>query len=400
MFRNTSNRASDLKGITRLTTDAVIGVTDLTEALHFTITKFGGLLTAPDQKRTSGITGLAYWNVRTITKLVAGGLDVLLSQLSPLLEEKESSPEREASLSGLNGVVGNYLVAKDNPLAITMQLRRDGIALNEQSLSTAIQQANGKVVLLIHGLCMNDLQWTRPEHDYGAALAQELGFLPLYVRYNSGLHVSENGRELADLLETVAIQSPQPLDLHIVAHSMGGLVARSACYYGESADHVWLTNLRKIVFLGTPHHGAPLEKGGNWIDMLLGINPYSAPFARLGKIRSSGITDLRYGNVVDQDWQGRDRFKLSRDPRVPVPLPDGVPCFAIAATTADDPTRLFDDLVGDGLVPVKSALGQHRKAERQLLFPESQQWIGRNMNHIDLLGHPDVYAMIKLWLTD
>ena len=28
--------------------------------------------------------------------------------------------------------------------------------------------------------------------------------------------------------------------------------------------------------LGTPHHGAPLERGGTWIDTLLGVSRYSA----------------------------------------------------------------------------------------------------------------------------
>ena len=117
---------------------------------------------------------------------------------------------------------------------------------------------------------------------------------------------------------------------------MGGLVARSACHYGAAAGHAWLRHLRTLVFLGTPHHGAPMERGGNWIDLLLGISPYSAPLARLGKIRSAGITDLRYGNLTHEDWQGRDRFARG-DRRRFVPLPEGVRCYAIAATTAKHP---------------------------------------------------------------
>jgi len=179
---------------------------------------------------------------------------------------------------------------------------------------------------------------------------------------------------------------------------MGGLVARSACFYGKLSEHTWLKHLQKLIFLGTPHHGAPLEKGGNWIDNILEISPYSKPFSRLGKIRSAGITDMRYSNFLDEDWKGRDRFKLSGDPRTPVPLPKNVRCYTIAATISKEPNKLSDDLVGDGLVPLKSALGQHNNPSMNLSFPETHQWIGRNIKHLDLLNHPDVYERIKRWV--
>ena len=76
----------------------------------------------------------------------------------------------------------------------------------------------------------------------------------------------------------------------------------------------WPARLDDLVFLGTPHHGAPLERAGNWVDLLLGATPYAAPFARLGKLRSAGITDLRHGNLLDEDWVGRDRFAPRRSP--------------------------------------------------------------------------------------
>lgn len=280
-----------------------------------------------------------------------------------------------------------------------MQLRRDGQPVDALALRAAIQQSNGRVAIMVHGSCMNDLNWNRRGHDHGAALARDLGFVPLYVHYNSGLHVSENGRKLSDLLQTIVDKSPQPLELVIIGYSMGGLVSRSACHYGKRSGCSWPDYLHKLLFLGTPHHGAPLERGGNWIDVIMGISPYSAPFSRLGKIRSSGLTDMRYGNVLDEDWQGRDRFRYAGDRRTPLPLPQGVNCYVIAATTSKASSKLRDDLIGDGLVPLSSALGRHKKAERNLRIPDSQQWIGRNMNHLDLLNHPDVYAIIKEWVS-
>jgi hypothetical protein len=169
----------------------------------------------------------------------------------------------------------------------------------------------------------------------------------------------------------------------IVAHSMGGLVARSACRCGALAGHQWAGRLDKLVFLGTPHHGAPMERGGNWIDIVLGASPYTAPFARLGKLRSAGITDLRYGNLADEDWQGRDRFARG-DRRRFVPLPDGVQCFAIGATTARKPDGRARRLPGDGLVPLASALGRHDDPRHTLANPRSRQRIAYGCGHLDL----------------
>ena len=179
---------------------------------------------------------------------------------------------------------------------------------------------------------------------------------------------------------------------------MGGLVARSACHYGEVAGHAWLRHLRSIVFLGTPHHGAPLERGGNWVDVVLDASPYTTAFARLGKIRSAGITDLRQASMVDEDWEQGDRFARSRRRQVALALPQNVNCYAVAASLAKKSGGLAGKLLGDGLVPVASALGRHGVLRRNLALPKSRQWVGYGMNHLDLLDRREVYARIRRWL--
>ena len=202
------------------------------------------------------------------------------------------------------------------------------------------------------------------------------------------------------MLERLVKHWPRPVDeLAIVSHSMGGLVARSACHYGKAAGHAWLKPMRKLVFLGTPHHGAPLERGGNVLDVILGATPFSAPFARIGKIRSAGITDLRHGNVLDEHWTGRDRFERASDTDRLVPLPNGVQCYAIAATTGHTRGDLRDRLLGDGLVPVRSALGLHDDPQLSLDFPASQQWVALGMNHMEMLARTEVSDQIVRWMA-
>jgi hypothetical protein len=365
---------ADLLGFGRLAIDGTAHLTGLIEDIHRNIAG------TPAAGPAGPITDLVYDSILAITGLVGGGMDAILAPLIPMLKEPRSTVERDAVLAALNGAMGDYLAATNNPLAIPMRLRRKG------------HHVTGKLVLLVHGLCMNDRQWTRKGHNHGTSLARDLGYTAIYLNYNSGLHISTNGRAFADLIEDLLIQWPTPLEeFTIVAHSLGGLVARSAYHYGTAAGQQWPRRLGSLVFLGTPHHGAPLERVGAWVDAGLQLSPYTSPLARLGRVRSAAITDLRHGNLLDEDWEGRDRFDPSGGLPRPVPLPPDVRCYAIAA--------LSNGLPGDGIVPVNSALGQHDDPARSLDFPKSHQWTGSGMNHWDLLNRPTVYQQIARWLA-
>lgn len=383
--------AADLRGLSRLGVDAVVGVMGLVEAVHHTVLSTPGPLGAAPAGQPGGITGLVYKALRGGTRGIGKGLDALLSAVPA--HSGASTPQREAWVSALGGVWGDHLEATDNPLAIRMSLRIAG-----QPWQAALQQPTGKLLVLVHGLAMNDLQWRREGHDHGQALAQALGCTPIYLHYNSGRHVSQNGRDFASQLDALVANWPVPVeDLVIVAHSMGGLVTRSACHV--AAGSAWMRRLRSVVFLGTPHHGAPLERGGRLVDAVFGVSPYVAPFARLSQARSAGITDLRYGNLQDDDWQHRDRHAQKRDDRVPTPLPEGVQCHVVAATTAEQACGLHSRVVGDGLVPLASALGEHRNPALALHVPRSHRMVVTQANHWDLLNRADIADQLKRWLA-
>jgi pimeloyl-ACP methyl ester carboxylesterase len=398
---------SDLRGVQRLATDATVGLTDLVEALHQTILRTPGMLGRSPETRTGGITGLVYKSVRGITRLVGGGLDALFGLLEPLIADRSSSAEREAISAALNGLFGDYLAETGNPLAIPMHARKAGlpVAINRAALATAYPDATRKIVVLVHGLCMNDVQWTRNGHDHGAALARDLCYTPVYLHYNTGRHISTNGREFDELMEALLQQWPEPVErLVVIGHSMGGLVARSACHYAAGAGHGWTKRLDELVFLGTPHLGTPLERAGAWVDHLLRISPYTAPFERLGKVRSAGIKDLRHGSLRDEDWQPhrgaprRAGTSTSQKARVSVPLPDGVRCYAIAASKSAHEAAPGATVRGDGLVPVSSALGRHRDASLDLALPDAHRWVRYGIDHFDLLSDARVYERVREWL--
>jgi len=385
--------------------------------LHYTLQSPPRLFLKTKRPPANGVARLFYRSLQRTIRLIVSGLDVLLARLVSLLGAGGSSSlDREAVLAALNGRVGDYLAETRSPLAITMSWRRDGVPLElkPSSLTAAISNPTGKLLLMVHGLCMNDLQWPRgtagtdnkqchPYTDDGfvpSVLAEELGYTAVYLHYNSGRHISINGHQLAELVETLVANWPVPVEeLTIVAHSMGGLIARSACHYGGAQKQRWLRHLKQMIFLGTPHHGVPRQRSGNWEDFVLGISPYTAPFARLGKIRSAGITDLRDANLVDEDWWESDRLAHSHDPHHQIPLPEGVLCYAVAATTGKQVGNVGDRFRGDGLVPLNSALGQHDDPALSLPFFASSQWIGCGMNHLDLIRQPEVFTQLRTWLA-
>jgi pimeloyl-ACP methyl ester carboxylesterase len=390
-----------------LATQATTNVTRIVEDVHQsvlgTIDKSG--VKVPDPVR--GVTSLVYNGIHNLTTLTGKGLDTLLAGLQPVFERIEKpgpeTAQRQAALSALNGVMGDRLDAGKNPWTIPMTLHHRNTELDWRDMQSNAG-ARSKILLMVHGLGMNNLQWSAVRDgetlSHADVLGPELGFSPVYLRYNSGLHISQNGRELSVLLEQLVSQWPVQVDeLTIVAHSMGGLVTRSAFHYARQDGRSWPGRVKNIVFLGTPHHGAPLERAGTWLEMVLGATPYSAPFTRLGRLRSAGVTDLRYGNLLDSDWHGHDRFAHKPDGRQHVPLPDGVACYAVAASTAENRSVLSDRLIGDGLVPLQSALGQHEDAARTLAFPKSSERIAFGMNHMQLLNSPDVTRQLLEWIT-
>jgi pimeloyl-ACP methyl ester carboxylesterase len=393
------HKTSDMRGAARLAVDATAGLASLVEAVHARILQtpglpqVPGLTTTSSDGRTAGVAGLVYKTIRGVTHLVGGSIDSLLAALATELpavgQDDAPHAEREALIAVLNGVLGDHLAATGNPLAIPMTLHHRG----RSATRGATQAPDGAedVAVFIHGLCMNDQQWTTPSgHDHGAALNRELGFIPVYLHYNTGLHIAANGKALAELLESTVDEWPRRIKrLVLIGHSMGGLVARSAMHHAELAGHRWLALLDAAVFLGTPHHGAPLERAGHWVDTMLGATPvlahYTAPFARLGKLRSAGITDLRHGHLLDDG--------------APLPVPDRVACYAVAASLGQEQGDIKDRLLGDGLVPLASALGQHSQAARRLDFAPERQYIAWGSGHLDLLGDAAVFAQLVRWLS-
>jgi pimeloyl-ACP methyl ester carboxylesterase len=345
----------------------------------------------------------------------------------------------------LNGALGDQLAASHDPRTIAFSFRRDGQDVSVTDLH--LTEERQKTVVFIHGLMGDELIWqagTQEATDapmrYGPRLAAEAAVRVLYVRYNSGLHISENGRALHQLLGELLAAYPGAIgELVLIGHSMGGLVIRSAGYYAsqleinkdelkikrrrqspkegltdsrlkyeqflvsnsDSLTENWLAHLRSVFLLGVPHDGSYLEQNGQLVERLLGrINLFPTRFVKQAIARrSNGIKDLGQALLVDEDWQQPDDPVLPR-PRTVVPLLPGVRYHVLVGSwlRAGLP-QAVRDYFGDGLVGAASGQGQLFEDETTLPQGTTVRTARfGQQTHVGLLRHPEVYHYLRHWV--
>jgi triacylglycerol esterase/lipase EstA (alpha/beta hydrolase family) len=310
-------------------------------------------------------------------------------------------------IGAINGMAGDRLAERGSDLAIQMAIRDRGIdvACTRDGIAAAFPMATAKVAVFVHGLGGTEEWWQRPPRErrprpvrhFGAGLREDAGLTPVYVRFNSGLHVSENGASLSALLDALVDAWPVTMqELVLIGHSMGGLVIRSACHAGTVAEHHWPAVTSHVVTLGTPHHGAPLAKAVHRAAWVLRALPETRPLAQILDTRSAGIRDLRFGTLHEDDWRG-DAADAFDDRRRQTPLLPRCQHTFITATITVDPHHRVGWLLGDLLVRTESA-GGHCHERVIPVAPESVLHLG-GLTHLNLLDHPQAYAVLRNVLT-
>lgn len=310
-------------------------------------------------------------------------------------------------IGAVNGVFGDFLAQSGNGLAITLGFRTaDGtaVATDRAALARHFGAAGGDVAIYLHGLCCDEQVWqlyrtpgvpTMPE-----ALQQTQGWTPVYVRYNSGRHIADNGEDLADALDRLVANWPVPVRrIALIGHSMGGLVARSAAHHALEANRVWPDRVTHLVCLGSPHHGAPLEKFGHVATTLLGALDITRPVAVAINARSVGIKDLRHGALRRDDWQSRHPDEHADDTRQPVRVLPKARHHYVGALLGATAESLPSWLIGDGLVRAPSATGHHADDRRRVPFAPGDGVMLPGLHHLKLVNHPAVAAHLLRWLA-
>ena len=394
---------AELRALGRLGGLAFAGLVARVERVHQVIADRAfapaGLAGAPVRLVHDGVARGAYLAVRGVGRAAGTAGGQAGSVLGAGDRPAGGEPGGNLALAVLNAVAGDQLGADLAPLAIDMAVRADGrdVGLTAGQIAAAFPHATRRLAVFVHGLAETEDSWHRRAGrsvPYGSCLQAEFGYTPVYVRYNTGRHVSSSGRDLAGLLDGLEAAWPVPVEeILLVGHSMGGLVIRSACHYGREADAAWAGHVRHVFYLGSPHLGAPLARAAGLAGWALGQMPETRPFASLAA-GSASVRDLRHGYLLDDDWAGCDQDCCLRDHRGDVPLLTGANHYAISATVTADPASPAGAVVGDLLVQPASAHGR-RGPRRHIPFPiELGRGLG-GMHHFDLLNHPDVWQAMR-----
>jgi pimeloyl-ACP methyl ester carboxylesterase len=293
----------------------------------------------------------AYSAATELTRtLVRAGAEAASAARAPDARSIERTAAGRAMVSARNGAFGDTMVRRANPLALGMSVRRRGrdLELTRAAIGRAYPNAKPRLAVFVHGLCETDDAWKHAAAwhvPYGHRMDFELGYTPVYLRYNTGRHVSENGRDLAQLLERLVAEWPVAVhELVLIGHSMGGLVARSACHYG--AGSACVAKVHHVFTLGTPHRGAPLEQAASAASAALARLPETRPLARALNVRSSGIKDLRYGYLVDECWLDQDCDTFLRNTSRAIPFLPTARHYFICATLSREPDAAVGRTIG------------------------------------------------------
>jgi pimeloyl-ACP methyl ester carboxylesterase len=382
--------------------DGTGGIGGMHEAIARRVFGALGPSARPAQVAHDAIARGVYASLRRASTWAGHAADRALSRRDPGDGRPVSATPRGAlALAVLNGLIGDRLEQEGSDLQEPMALRLRGrvVEPDHEALAAAFPDAKPRLVVFVHGLFEIEHAWRLGGGaSYGARLEDDLGCTSLDVRYNTGRHISHNGRSLAELLEQTVAEWPVEVEeLALVGHSMGGLVARSACCHASEGGQEWVKRVRHVVSLGTPHMGAPLAQGVHYFAHVLHALPETRMFGRFLRRRSAGIRDLRQGSLVDRDWEGCDADALRAAACAEVPLLDGATHCFVAATLTRSKHHPLARLVGDALVLSESASGRSRT--RKIPFRTEHGMHVGGTHHLALLNHPEVYAKLRDWLS-
>lgn len=304
----------------------------------------------------------------------------------------------ELSIAILNGAVGDYLARTGNGLATPMSVIAAGrpIALTTETLAEAFpseSETKAKLVVLVHGLMCSEDIWDFPDGStYGTRLGDDLGLVPVVLRYNSGLSIAENGRAFDALLEELSQAFPRPIEeIVLLGYSMGGLVIRSAVQIAEARSSSWLSIVRRAVYVASPHQGAPMERAGRELTKLLRLipDPVVQSVAEIAETRSRGVKDL--GDAVLGDDHEGQRVKAW-------PLSPRMDHYLVAGSLARHPD--IAELLGDFMVPLPSGSDGHHGLTPKGTLPASHVRVVYGASHMGMAHHPEAYEAIRTFLQE
>lgn len=296
--------------------------------------------------------------------LLTGKLSKLSNEIkSQMMELKDDSHHL---VPILNGIHGDSMDENGHPALIRMSFRYNSRDISVEKIAELIDfaKSNGQLIIMAHGLMNDESIWQSNPEDIvqrmGSFIENQKKANILYIRYNTGRHISQNGKDLSRLIQRLIDHYRNEIkELILIGHSMGGLVLRSACNYCRSLEHQWVLLLKKVFLIGVPNEGSYLARVAYMTQYFLRkVDPSeNSSYAKFFDIRSNGIKDLSFGFLIDEDWQNPD-YEYAKEMKASKVYPvQNVEYYLIAGTVADENKKYkIFTFFGDGLVEKESAL--------------------------------------------
>lgn len=255
-----------------------------------------------------------------------------------------------------------------------------------------------KLVLLIPGLFCDETLWENEAENSNlkiVSLLRELGYYPVFIRFNPGLHISSNGKKLSHLLGGFCkyLESEK---LNVISYSQGGLIFRSALYYEREFNYKWREKIAKVLFISSPDRGSYLEKIGFWIGFLFEISPNLALkiIGMLGNLRSDGIKDLSHGIIREEDWKTSKQVRRYATKSYYGEL-DDIDAYQIYSLFSNK-EDWFSVLLGDGIIEKPSLEYLKKDVFLKKENPKLRSILVDSHNHFSILDS----AELKEWLRN
>ncbi len=248
-----------------------------------------------------------------------GKTEIRLERLTDPLAEKRRSLGGSIRIFFQKVIAEKLGLEFPYPILAAVDYREDGTIRYEGDLEEVKRRVTSadKIVLFIHGI-IGDTQSIVPcarlakiSLDGQEKSLTDIYDLVLAFDYeNLNTPIGTLAEQLGQRLKAVGLGANHGKILHIVAHSIGGLVARSFIEQ-KSGNQV----VQHLIMLGTPNGGSPWSRVQDWATaaLTIGLNGLSVsgfPLAALGNLLGAikainiNLDQMKPGSELLQSLQG------------------------------------------------------------------------------------------------
>ncbi|MFB5649063.1 esterase/lipase family protein [Leptospira wolffii] len=292
----------------------------------------------------------------------------------------------------ISSIVGESFAGLVTTSEIQASFRLNGKDVSHEDVLADWKSSGlAKIMICVPGLFCDESLWTKNGETPLSDIMRNIGYYPVFLRFNPGAHISDNGSRLLRLLH-VFLDLPELSgeQVDIVSYSQGGLVFRSALYQARQGEFDLSSRIRKAMFISSPDGGSYIEKAGFWLGLGAEVMPVF-PLQVIGFIgnqRSDAMKDLSHGIIREEDWKnGSHLSRYAKDLYFgELDAMDAYQAYSLIAEEEGD----WSSWIGDGIVEKPSLTLLSEIVYRKKKDPEKRVRLLTGMSHYQIIPSPEL----------